>query len=81
MALCVSRTALFLFLTFAACRPCITDTPVLNPDGGVARCVQSKDCPRPGSTLECTDDQDPYRNGCIGCFDSQCIHKTPETCN
>ena len=80
MRRCVARLVpLVCLLSFAGCMPCSSQSDVVGPDGGVARCVQTADCPRPSSLLVCTNAEDRLK-GCIGCIDGACVRFTPETC-
>ena len=52
---------------------------MLRPDGGEYRCILSEDCPRPSSSLLCTNDTDPLRE-CVRCESTRCIHVIPQVC-
>ncbi len=60
-------------LAFILCA-CVPTCPksVVGPDGGVMRCVQATDCPRPSNTLVCGATIDA-RYGCVGCEASHCV--------
>jgi hypothetical protein len=69
-----------LLLALAACGPpCALPAAVSQPDGGVARCVQSQDCPRPAGVLLCASTEDHLR-GCLACEATACVRYTPGTC-
>ncbi len=52
---------------------------MLRPDGGDYRCTLPEDCPRPASSLLCTNNADPFRE-CVRCEDTRCYRVTPEVC-
>ncbi|MBF5045802.1 hypothetical protein IR215_25635 [Simulacricoccus sp. 17bor-14] len=53
--------------------------PVLEPDGGSFRCIQSEDCPRGSRVFVCTTDVSSERE-CVKCEDSNCVTVVPEAC-
>lgn len=52
---------------------------VRTPEGEVARCVRSEDCPRTGTVQVCIDDGLPSET-CVRCEDSRCMRHVPEPC-